>query len=71
LRAALFAFVAILLLAPLRTAACLLLDLLPMRPATFVLLNILYGAVINCIVGPFIIRAAMNDAAISQRLATQ
>jgi hypothetical protein len=65
-RAALFAIVAIPLLAPWRVMVALLFDLLPMRPVVFVSFNVLYGAVINFVVGPFIIRAAMNDVARGQ-----
>ena len=65
-RALIFAVIAIVLLAPCRAAVVLLLDLLPMQPMTFVLINVLYGAVINYVVGPFIVRAAMNDVVTQQ-----
>jgi len=60
-RALIFAIVAIVLLAPCRAVVVQILNLLPMQPGVFVLINVLYGAVINYIVGPFIVRAAMND----------
>ena len=61
LRTAFFTLLAVMVLAPLRVAACAALGVYPLSTPGFMLLNVIHGAIIGTLFMPPIILAAMGD----------